>query len=98
MRTPERILREMSAIPAMAKGTLCVMRRTASGKTYYNHQTWSGGRNVVRYVPPEEVQPLRKAIAGYRKFLKLADEYTEAVSNRTEFQRKRRPPCQKPKV
>ena len=97
MRTPERILRDIAAITAMSKGTLCVMRKTASGKTYYNHQTWSGGRNVVRYVPPDKVQPLRKAIAGYRKFLKLADEYAEAVSNARKSSETGRPPCQKPK-
>jgi len=85
MRTPERILRDIAAITAMARGTLCVMRKTASGKTYYNHQTWTGGRNAVRYVPPDKVRPLRKAIAGYRKFLKLADEYAEAVSERTKI-------------
>ncbi|HOD09037.1 MAG TPA: hypothetical protein PKG98_13215 [Myxococcota bacterium] len=61
------------------------MRKAASGKTYYNHQTWSGGRNVVRYVPPGKVRPLRQAIAGYRKFLKLADEYAESVAKRTEI-------------
>ena len=85
MRTPERILRDIAAIPAMARGTLCAMRKAASGKTYYNHQTWSGGRNVVRYVPPDKVGPLRQAIAGYRKFLKLADEYAESVSKRTKI-------------
>ena len=85
MRTPERILRDIAAVTAMSKGTLCVMRKTYSGKAFYNHQTWSGGRNVVRYVPPDKVQSLRKAIAGYRKFLKLADEYAEAVSKRTEI-------------
>lgn len=85
MRTPERILRDIAAIPAMAKGTLCVMRKTASGKAYYNHQTWTGGRNAVRYVPPDKVRPLRKAIAGYKKFLKLADEYAEVVAKRTKI-------------
>ena len=85
MRTPERILRDIAAIPAMARGTLCAMRKAASGKTYYNHQTWSGGRNVVRYVPPGKVRQLRQAIAGYRKFLKLADEYAESVAKRTEI-------------
>jgi len=85
MRTPERILRDIAAIPAMARGTLCAMRKAASGKPYYNHQTWSGGRNVVRYVPPGKVRPLRQAIAGYRKFLKLADEYAESVAKRTEI-------------
>ena len=56
-----------------------------SGKTYYNHQTWAGGRNVVRYVTPDKVRALRAAIAGYKKFLKLADEYAEAVSKRTKI-------------
>jgi hypothetical protein len=68
-----------------AVATLPISRKAASGKTYYNHQTWTGGRNVVRYVPPDKVEPLRQAIAGYRKFLKLADEYAESVSKRTRI-------------
>ena len=97
MRTPERILRDIAAITGMARGTLCVMRRTPSGKTYYNHQTWAGGRNVVRYVPPDKVPALRAAIAGHKKFLKLAGEYTEAVSKRTKIWRKLSSPCRNPK-
>ena len=85
MRTPERILRDIAAITSMARGTLCVMRKTPAGKTYYNHQTWAGGRNVVRYVPPDKIQALRAAIAGYKKFIKLADEYADAVSKRTKI-------------
>ena len=85
MRTPERILRDIAAIRGMARGKLCVIRRTPSGKTYYNHQTWSGGRNVVRYVPPDKLPALREAITGYRKFLELADEYADAVSKRTKI-------------
>ena len=69
----------------MARGKLCVMRRTPSGRTYYNHQTWSGGRNVVKYVPPDKLPALRKAVAGYTRFLELVDEYADAVSKRTKI-------------
>jgi len=85
MRTLELFLRDIVAITRMARGTLCVMGRTPAGKTYYNHQTWAGGRNVVRYVPPDKVRALRTTIAGHKKFLKRADEYVEAVSKRTKI-------------
>jgi len=69
----------------MARGKLCLMRRTPSGRTHYNHQTWSGGRNVVKHVPPDKLPALRKAVAGHTRLLELVDEYADAVSKRTKI-------------
>ena len=61
----------MGQIQEMERGKLCPMR----GGRYFNHQTWEQGRNVVRYVPAAQVPALRRSIAGYRRFLKLAEQY-----------------------
>ncbi len=61
----ERLLERMMAIERMERGKLCQM----TGRPHYNHQTWSDGRNVVRYVRKEEVPELKKDIAGYNLFI-----------------------------
>ncbi len=59
----------------MERGKLCPMR----GGRYYNLQSWENGRNVVRYVPGSEVQSIREAVKGYRKFMLLAQKYADLV-------------------
>ena len=84
MNTLQALLKKIAAIKTMERGTLCPMQ---SGR-YYNHQTWVKGRNVVRYVPKSEVRELRKAIAGYRRFLELTQQYADCVIQTTRDQRK----------
>ena len=79
MSRQETILEQIAQIQQMEPGTLCPMR----GGLYYNHQTWQNGRNVVRYVPADHVASLRKAIAGYQRFLKLTQAYAEQIIQRT---------------
>jgi hypothetical protein len=82
---PEILLQQMARIQQMERGKLC---RLGTGG-YFNHQTWTQGRNVVRYVPREQVAGLQKAIAGYQRFLKLTQAYADAVIRRT----RRQPPA-----
>jgi hypothetical protein len=70
----------------MERGTLCPMR---NGR-YFNRQTWERGRNVVRYVPAAHVPALRRSIAGYRRFLKLAEQYAALIVQQTRRRRSRR--------
>lgn len=70
----------------MERGTLCQMR---SGP-YFNHQTWQAGRNHVRYVPNTELTALRAAIAGYRRFLALTQQYAELIIQRSRAERSQR--------
>ena len=77
------LLQRMGGIKRMERGTLCRM----SGRPHYNHQTWHKGRNVVRYVPIEEVAALQKAMDGYRLFKSLAERYAEVVIQRTRCRR-----------
>jgi len=82
MQTPAQLLREIRGIRKMERGTLCRMRRGLH-RDFYNHQTWTKGRNVVRYVPRERVADLREAIAGYRRFLKLTQAYADLIIDQT---------------
>lgn len=81
---PEMILQEMAAIQQMERGKLCRMRKAPTGH-YYNHQTWEKGRNVVRYVPRDQVQNLKNAIANYQRFLKLSQAYADEIIHRTRL-------------
>jgi hypothetical protein len=82
----QRLLERMAAIERMERGKLCRM----SGRPHYNHQTWRNGRNHVRYVPQDEAPELQKDIAGYRRFIELAEQYADQVIRRTRQQRQRR--------
>ena len=79
MSSLKTILEQIAQIQQMEPGKLCPMR----GGRYYNHQTWQNGRNVVRYVPADQVSSLRKAIADYQRFLKLTQEYADQIIQRT---------------
>jgi len=86
-RQPERLLKAIANIRQMERGKLCRMRRAPTGD-YYNHQTWEQGRNVVRYIPRDQVESLKQAIAGYQQFLKLTQAYANEVIRRTRHARK----------
>lgn len=91
MPTPQARLQELGRITRMERGTLCRMREGPHGP-YFNHQTWENGRNVVRYVPREQVTELQEAIANYRRFLRLTQAYADAIIRQTRA----RPPNQPP--
>jgi hypothetical protein len=84
---PAAIWKRIARIQEMERGKLCPM----GAGTYYNHQTWEKGRNVVRYVPRERVAKLQKAIAGYQQYLKLTKTYADQVIRRTRQKQTARP-------
>ncbi len=73
----------MAKIERMERGKLCQM----GGRPHYNHQTWRNGRNVVRYVPKDDVSELQEDIAGYQLFTKLAEQYADEVIRTTRRER-----------
>jgi hypothetical protein len=77
-RQPEALLKEIASIQQMERGKLCRMRRGPNGN-YYSHQTWEKGKNVVRYVPRDQVASLKEAIAGYAEFLRLTRIYADEI-------------------
>ena len=82
----KRLLERMESVERMERGKLCQM--SAGG--HYNHQTWRDGRNEVRYVPKGEVAELKKDIAGYHLFTKLAEQYADEVIRQSRRERKKK--------
>lgn len=82
----ERLLERMAAVERMERGKLCRM----GGRPHYNHQTWQNGKNVVRYVPKDEVEDLKKDIAGYLQFMNLAEQYADEVIKNSRRKRERK--------
>jgi len=81
----QRLLERMAAIERMERGKVCQM----GGRPHYNHQTWQDGKNVVRYVPADEVGQLKKDIAGYQRYTRLAEQYADEVIRQTRRERKK---------
>ena len=89
----QRLLERMAAIERMERGKLC---RT-SARPHYNHQTWSDGKNVVRYIPAEQAQFLQQALDGYALFKRLPEEYADEVIKHTRREQDKLFPKAKPK-
>ena len=90
----QRLLERMAGIERMERGKLCQM----GGRSHYNHQTWREGRNEVRYVPKDEVAELKKNIAGYQLFSKLAEQYVDEVIRATRRKGLKEKTMRKPKI
>ena len=83
MKRQDQIIRKMQEIETMETGKLCLMRRSAAGKAYYNLQSWTDGRNVSRYVPAAELEDTRKAVANHEQFMALVEEYVDLIVEKT---------------
>lgn len=70
----------------MERGKICRM----TGRAHYNHQTWQDGRNIVRYVPAEELADLQEAVDGYKLFTELTRQYADEMIRLTRKQRSKR--------
>ncbi len=84
--TAESILQDLSQIQRLDRGTVSIIRQGPEG-AYYNHQCYEKGRNVSRYVPGEQVDDLKDAIAGYQRFRQLVDQYVELMVDKTRAER-----------
>lgn len=79
----QRLLKQMVQIDRMERGKLCQM----SGRPHYNHQTWENGRNIVRYVPADEVTFVQNAIDEYTRYTQLSQQYADEVIAQTRRER-----------
>ena len=89
MTTPiplQSLLQQMAQIQQMERGKLCILRHGPNGP-YYNHQTWENGRNVSRYVAPDQLEAMQHAIAGHEQFQALVQQHVEQVVQSTRAQR-----------
>ena len=84
--TPESLLNDIAQIQHLDRGVVSVLRQGPQGP-YYNHQCYEKGRNVSRYVPPEQVPDLKAAIDGYRQVQELMGQYVQLMVARTRAQR-----------
>ena len=83
---PQSVLHDIAQIQRLERGTLNVIRQGPAGP-YYNHQCYEGGRNVSRYVPPEQVGEVKEAIDGYQRFQKLVQQYAQLMVEKTRAER-----------
>ena len=84
--TPESILEQITQIQRMDRGSVSILRQGPQG-AYYNHQCYEDGKNVSRYVPAEQVPDLKAAIADFRRFQQLIEQYVQLVVERTRAER-----------
>ena len=80
------ILEEIAGIQTMERGKISRMK----GRNHFNHQTWRGGRNEVRYVPARDLADLQEAIDGYAQFIKLTQQYADEMIRLSRQERKKR--------
>lgn len=81
MKSQSQILRDMSAIPRLARGRIGVMRqKPKGGGAFHNLQYTRGGRHHAKYVPEAQLAAYEEATANYRRFMSLVDEYVELMS------------------
>ena len=94
--TPQALLHQIGQLQHLERGSLCILRQGPNGP-YYNHQTWEDGKNISRYVPRDQVPALREAIAGYKQFQTLVEQYVHlrvqaSRAERTADSKKKTPP------
>lgn len=66
----------------MERGKLSLMRETSTGPAY-KLQAWENGKNLSRYIPPEQAPAVQEAIDGYGRFQTLIGQYADQVIQRT---------------
>ena len=84
--TPQSLLDHIAQIQRLDRGTVSVLRQGPQGP-YYNHQCYENGRNVSRYVPPEQVPELKAAIDAYRQVQELMAQYVQLMVEKTRAER-----------
>jgi hypothetical protein len=80
------LLQEIAAIHTMERGKLSTYTfkdRSKEAGPYHKLQRWENGKNVTRYVSPEELPQVEAALAGYEKFQRLTKDYSELVIGET---------------
>ena len=80
--TPEAILAQIAAIPALEQGKLCLLRHGPNGP-YYNLQRWENGANISQYVPADQLPAVEANVAAYAQFQELIACYVQLVSTRS---------------
>lgn len=83
--TPQSLIEQILQIQRMEHGSLCIIRQGPSGP-YYNLNSWENGKNHCRYLPPDKVPEVQKAIEGYHQYQQLTEQYAQQVVEQTRAQ------------
>jgi hypothetical protein len=70
----QNLLGQIAQIQSMERGKLSSLRETSAG-TACKLQAWENGKNVSRYIPPDQVPAVREAIDGFERFQALTEQY-----------------------
>lgn len=84
--TPQTLLHDIAQIQQLDRGSVSIIRQGPQGP-YHNHQCYENGRNVSRYVPPEQVANLKAAIDGYRQVQEMMAQYVQLMVDKTRAER-----------
>ena len=80
--SPQAILQQIAEIKTMERGKLSVLREGPSGH-FYKIQAREDGKNLTRYVPRDQVPATEEAIAGYKRFQALTEQYAQLKIEKT---------------
>ena len=82
----QQLLQHIADISVMARGKLSAYSfkgRSADCGPYYKLQHWQNGKNITRYISPEELPAVKEGLAGYAKYNQLTEQYAQLVINET---------------
>jgi hypothetical protein len=83
------LLAQIAQIQFMERGKLSpytFKARAVPATPYYKLQGWEQGKNVTRYIRPEQVPLVETALAGYAQFQDLVEQYAQQVIAQTREQ------------
>lgn len=78
----QNLLAQIAEIQTMERGKLTSLRETSSG-TAFKLQAWEKGKNISRYIPPDQVPSVQEAVGGYQRFQALTEQYAQLKIEQT---------------
>jgi len=86
----EQILQDMGAIDRVCRGHLSEQffkskqgTKTVRRGPYYILQRWFRGKNLCERVAPDQLEPVRQGVEGYKRFRQLAEEFVDVCEQIT---------------
>ena len=86
---PTEILNQIAQVQFMDRGKLSTYtfkKRAQPATPYFKLQSWEQGRNLTRYIRPEQVPLVREALAAHEEFKALVEQYAQLVIDRSRKQ------------
>ena len=80
--TPQSLIEQILQIKQMEHGSISTVRQGPKGP-YLNLNSWENGGNRCRYLAPDKVPAVQRAIDGYQKYQQLTQEYARQVVEKT---------------